>query len=349
MVRGLGPRVPLRRPVARGRAVRQGPARPDAARVVHAPERPDPGLRVELRRREPARARLGGAARLPDRKGEDGQGRPGVPRARLPQAAPELRLVGQPQGRARQQHLPGRLPRARQHRHLRPQHEDARGMGAQPGRRHELDGDVLPEPARHGARARERGPGLRGRRVQVLGALRLHRPRHPAPGRSGARTLGRAGRLLLRRDPPRRRPPDPHPRPFPRRPAAPDRRRHGRFAPHQPVSGFQAAHGVVLRAPAGPDLGVRLDDPARRARADPDVGRAARAAQTGPGLHARRIRVPLPLRHPLGVPVPPRPPVCRERAGPVLPPPVRARASRAPTSSGATRTGGDPSGFRSTT
>ena len=41
-----------------------------------------------------------------------------------------------------------------------------------------------------------------------------------------------------------------------RRPAAPDRRRHGRFAAHRPVSGLQAAHGVVLRAPAGPDLGA---------------------------------------------------------------------------------------------
>ena len=58
----------------RRRAVRQGPARADAARVVHAPERPDPGVRVELRRREPAGPRLGGAARLPDRAPRTGKG-----------------------------------------------------------------------------------------------------------------------------------------------------------------------------------------------------------------------------------------------------------------------------------
>ena len=55
------------------RPIRQGPARADAARVVHAPERPDPGVRVGLRRREPSRARLGGHPGLPDREGEDGR------------------------------------------------------------------------------------------------------------------------------------------------------------------------------------------------------------------------------------------------------------------------------------
>ena len=37
------------------------------ARVVHAPQRPAARLRVGLRRRQPAGARLGGLARLPDR------------------------------------------------------------------------------------------------------------------------------------------------------------------------------------------------------------------------------------------------------------------------------------------
>ena len=49
------------------------------------------------------------------------QGRPRVPRAVLPQAADQLRLVGQ-QGRPRgQQHLRGRLPRPGQHHRRRPQ------------------------------------------------------------------------------------------------------------------------------------------------------------------------------------------------------------------------------------
>ena len=40
----------------------------DAARVVHAPERAAAGLRVGLQRRQPAGARLGGVARLQDRR-----------------------------------------------------------------------------------------------------------------------------------------------------------------------------------------------------------------------------------------------------------------------------------------
>ncbi len=43
------------------------------ARMVHAPERPDPGLRVGVRRRQPAGARVGGAAHLPDRGEDDGR------------------------------------------------------------------------------------------------------------------------------------------------------------------------------------------------------------------------------------------------------------------------------------
>ena len=72
-----------------------------AARVVHAPERADAGLRVRLRRREPAGARLGLLARLQDRRRRRRPARPRVPRARLPEAADQLHLVGQPQGRRR--------------------------------------------------------------------------------------------------------------------------------------------------------------------------------------------------------------------------------------------------------
>ena len=101
--------------------VRQGAARAAAARMVHAPERTAPGLRVELRRREPAGARVGGAARVPHRPAADRPRRPPLPRARLPQAAAQLHVVGEPQGRRGEQHLRGRLPRARQHRRVRSQ------------------------------------------------------------------------------------------------------------------------------------------------------------------------------------------------------------------------------------
>ena len=64
MVCRVGPRVPHGRDRAHRRRLRQGPARPHAARVVHAPERCAARLRVRLLRRQPARARLGRLARL---------------------------------------------------------------------------------------------------------------------------------------------------------------------------------------------------------------------------------------------------------------------------------------------
>ena len=49
------------------RGVRQASTRPADARMVHAPQRPVAGLRMGVRRRESAGARLGGLARVPDR------------------------------------------------------------------------------------------------------------------------------------------------------------------------------------------------------------------------------------------------------------------------------------------
>ena len=78
-----------------------------------------------------------------DRKHTRRHRRPRVPRARVPQADAEFHLVGEPQGRRGPQRLPGRLPRARQHRRVRPQRAAAHGRPHRPGRRHQLDGDVL--------------------------------------------------------------------------------------------------------------------------------------------------------------------------------------------------------------
>ena len=63
LVRGLGPGLPLRGAGARGPGVRQVPADPALPGVVPAPERGAARLRVGLRRRQPAGAGLGGAAR----------------------------------------------------------------------------------------------------------------------------------------------------------------------------------------------------------------------------------------------------------------------------------------------
>ena len=130
VVRRVGPRVPLHSARADRPGVRQGAARAAHARVVHASERADARLRVGVRRRQSAGARLGDLARVPDRsQAARRRRRPAVPRARVPQADAELHLVGESQGRRRPQRLPGRLPRPRQHRRLRPQRARCRPAG----------------------------------------------------------------------------------------------------------------------------------------------------------------------------------------------------------------------------
>ena len=89
-------------------------------------------------------------------KAHDRQGGPGLPGERLPEADEELRLVAQPQGRGQPQHLPGRLPRPRQHRRVRPQRAAAGRRPDRPGGRHRVDGAVLPE---HAADRRSSSPG----------------------------------------------------------------------------------------------------------------------------------------------------------------------------------------------
>ncbi len=88
-------------------------------------------------------------ARLQDRKETARRRRPDFPAADLPQAAAELHLVGEPQGRRRPQRLSGRLPRSGQHRRVRSQRSAAHRRPSGAGRRHRLDGDVQLEPAGH--------------------------------------------------------------------------------------------------------------------------------------------------------------------------------------------------------
>ena len=75
--------------------------------------------------------------------------RPRLSRSAFPQADAEFHLVGEPQGRRGPQRVPGRVSRARQYRHFRPQRAVADRRPHQPGRRHRLDGDVFAEPDAH--------------------------------------------------------------------------------------------------------------------------------------------------------------------------------------------------------
>ena len=116
VVRGLGPGLPLRAAVAGRHRLRQGAGGASAEDPLPAPQRADPGLRVELRRRQPARDALGGAVRLRARGRDSRRGRPRVPRSRVRSPADQLHLVGQPQGSRRPQPVPGGVPGTGQHR-----------------------------------------------------------------------------------------------------------------------------------------------------------------------------------------------------------------------------------------
>ncbi len=188
VVRRLGPRLPLRAAVTRGRRLRQGPDRAPARHQVPAPQRPDPGVRVELQRRQPPRDRVGRAVRLRARGRDPGRGRPRVPGTRVRAAADELHVVGQPQGSRRQQPLPGRVPRPRQHRRLRSILAAAGRRHARAGRRHRVDGPLLPVDAADRGRARRTRSCLRRHGAQV---------RRPFPlDRDSARSTGRARRAV---------------------------------------------------------------------------------------------------------------------------------------------------------
>ncbi len=177
LVRGLGPGLPRPRPEPGRRGFRQAPTGPDARGSVPPPERAAARLRVELRRRESPGACLGHDLHLPPRKGPPRRGRPRLARAVLSQAGAQLHLVGEPQGPRRQQRLRGWVPGAGQHRRLRPQRPaaDRRVPGA--GRRHRLDGPLLPEHDGDHRRAGDAPPGLRGDGSQVRPALSCGSPR----------------------------------------------------------------------------------------------------------------------------------------------------------------------------
>ena len=142
--------------------LRQGAAAADAAQPLQPPERPDSGLRVELQRRQPAGARLGDAVPLQGRARPRPRGHR-VPRALVPGPDAQLQLVGEPQGSAGPQRVRRRLPRPRQHRRVRPQRAAADRRIARAGRRHRVDGVLLPEHARDRADPGRARPAVRGR------------------------------------------------------------------------------------------------------------------------------------------------------------------------------------------
>ena len=156
---------------------------------------------------------------VPHGAGEPRQRGPRVPQALLQQARRQLYVVGQPQGPPGKERVRGGLPRPRQHRRVRPERRAAHGGAPRAGRRHCMDGDVLPEHAGDRDRACDPRRQLRGACLQVCGTPAVDRRRHEQGGRR--RHVGRRGRFLLRRPAVAGRTRGAPQGPLPRRAAAP--------------------------------------------------------------------------------------------------------------------------------
>ena len=148
VVRRLGPRVP-HDPLCPDRSgFRQAPARAAPARVVHAPERPIARLRVQLRRCQSARPRLGLLARLQD----DRPPAASATASSCPAASRNCCInftwwVNRKDLEGRNLFC-RRFPRPGQHRRLRPLPAAADRRAPPAGRRHRVDGLLLRDDAR---------------------------------------------------------------------------------------------------------------------------------------------------------------------------------------------------------
>ncbi len=229
---------------------------------------------------------------------------------------------------------------------LRPQRRAAHRRPPRAGRRHRLDGDVLPEHVRDRDRARSPRRQLRRPRLQVRRALPLDRRRHEQGGRR--RHVGRGGRLLLRRPAPAGRQRRASQGPLARRAvAALCHDRHRTVAARARAAGRQVARDAVpphSRAPR------RYPPDRSRAhefrRPDHCGARRCRPVAADPLAHAGRTGIPEPLRHPLGIAVARAASIRRARGREGVPRSPISQPSRTAGCSAGTPTGAAPCGSR---
>ena len=305
LVRGVGPRLPHdRRSAMVDPDFAKEQLAADARPALPAPERPDPRLRVELRRRQPAGARVGGLVRLQARSRPRG-GTGDV--AFLERIFQKLLLnftwwVNRKDRRGPQR-LRGRLPRARQHRRLRPQRAAADRRPPRAGRRHRLDGVLLPEHAADRARAGAARPRLRGPRREVLRALPVDRRRH-GPHRRRTTSCGtrRTASSTTCCGCPTATPTRLKVRSMVGPAAALRLDRRSRPSVEQRLPDFDG-RGSAPSPRATPSCWPTSPSPGRAGHGDRRPAVAARRGQAAPraGAHARRERVPEPVRHPLAL------------------------------------------------
>ena len=283
-----------------------------------------------------------------DRGTRPAAGRPRFPRAHLPQADAELHLVGEPQGRRGPQHLPGRLSRPRQHRRS----STARCRCRPAATLDQSDGTAWMamyalDLMRIAIELALRGPDLRGHRRQVLRAFPAASPRRSPIMGSGCGTSRTSSSTTCSKLPDGSR--------------IPLRVRSmvgliPLFAVEvidvggrDEAAGLRATPALARQAPAGPrQPRLALEGEGER-RVAAAVAAARQPAEEAPAAHARRDRVPVRLRRPLGLQVSrDRSPSCSNgrthgSSCPIGP------ANRARSSSAAIRTGAARSGCRSTT
>ena len=140
----------------------QAAARADAARALPASQRADPGLRVELRRRQPAGARLGDDLHLPPRTGSRRAGDVDWLERVFQKLLLNFTWWVNRKDRTGSNVFEGGFLGPRQHRRLRPQLAAADRRLPRAGRRHGLDGAVQPEHAGDRHRAGDARAGVRG-------------------------------------------------------------------------------------------------------------------------------------------------------------------------------------------
>ncbi len=199
MVRGLGLGLPHAAAGDGRPRFCQGSALVDVERSLHPSQWAAAGLRMELRRRQSAGARVCRQDGVRHGEGPRRERRLELPFPGVQQAAAQLHVVGQPQRPRGQERLRRRLSRPRQHRHLRPQRAAADGRDARTSRWDGVDGVLRAEHARHRRRTRVGRSVVSRHGRQVRRTLHVDRDRRAAQDRRRRIDVGRGGRLLLRR------------------------------------------------------------------------------------------------------------------------------------------------------
>ena len=328
--------------------LRQAAARPAAAPALPAPERAAARRTSGTSPTSTRRCTRGRRCFVYElREGRTRPGRPRLAGDALPEAGEELHLVGQPQGPRRAATCSRAASSAWTTSACSTAARRCPPAAPRPGRRHRLDGALLPEHAQIALELSLDDPVYVEQAQKFFEHFAWIAAAMNHIGRTG-RAVGRGGRLLLRRA-------------AAARTAAAMPLKVRSMVGLLPLCAATVFEPSVLRAvPELVDAARRVRRPApaaptalrdARLQARRDGPAAVRAVRREHGCagswpDARRGGVPRPARHPLAVALPPRPPVRLRRRRPGLPASATCRRSPTPACSAATPTGAGRCGSR---